>query len=80
MPAVLFAHRWSTCPWFTGSLSCYVNALTLPLQAYVDLLCREVAATQPAGGAPLRTVFFGGGTPSLVPPPQVPSAPLPPQH
>ena len=57
-----------------------MNALTLPLQAYVDLLCREVAATQPAGGAPLRTVFFGGGTPSLVPPPQVPSAPLPPQH
>ncbi|KAK9831539.1 hypothetical protein WJX81_007299 [Elliptochloris bilobata] len=41
------------------------------LQAYVALLCREIAATQPVGGAPLRTVFFGGGTPSLIPPPQL---------
>ena len=57
-----------------------MNVPTLLLQAYVDLLCREVAATQPAGGAPLRTVFFGGGTPSLVSPPQVPCAPLSRQH
>ncbi|KAL6905841.1 hypothetical protein ACP4OV_003442 [Aristida adscensionis] len=37
---------------------------------YVRLLLREVAATRPVSddGAPLRTVFFGGGTPSLVPP------------
>ena len=37
----------------------------------MDLLCREIAAV-PAGDvapAPLRTVFFGGGTPSLLPHP-----------
>ncbi|CAN6333634.1 unnamed protein product [Urochloa humidicola] len=37
---------------------------------YVRLLLREVAATRPVtdDGVPLETVFFGGGTPSLVPP------------
>ncbi|PUZ66654.1 hypothetical protein GQ55_3G343900 [Panicum hallii var. hallii] len=37
---------------------------------YVRLLLREVAATRPVSddGVPLETVFFGGGTPSLVPP------------
>uniref|UniRef100_A0ACD5YKU0 Uncharacterized protein n=1 Tax=Avena sativa TaxID=4498 RepID=A0ACD5YKU0_AVESA len=37
---------------------------------YVRLLLREVAATQPVSddGVPLETIFFGGGTPSLVPP------------
>uniref|UniRef100_A0A0A9BCQ2 Radical S-adenosyl methionine domain-containing protein 1, mitochondrial n=1 Tax=Arundo donax TaxID=35708 RepID=A0A0A9BCQ2_ARUDO len=37
---------------------------------YVHLLLREVAATRPVSddGVPLETVFFGGGTPSLVPP------------
>lgn len=39
---------------------------------YVRLLLREVAATRPVPdadyGVPLETVFFGGGTPSLVPP------------
>ncbi|CAL4907183.1 unnamed protein product [Urochloa decumbens] len=37
---------------------------------YVRLLLREVAATRPISddGVPLETVFFGGGTPSLVPP------------
>lgn len=32
---------------------------------YVDQLCREIAAT-PTFGTPLQTVFFGGGTPSLL--------------
>lgn len=32
---------------------------------YVDVLCQEILAT-PASGAPLQTVFFGGGTPSLL--------------
>ena len=34
------------------------------------LLLREIAATRPFSddGVPLETVFFGGGTPSLVPP------------
>nr|CAB3461908.1 unnamed protein product [Digitaria exilis] len=37
---------------------------------YVRLLLREVAVTRPVSddGVPLETVFFGGGTPSLVPP------------
>ncbi|KAJ7945761.1 Oxygen-independent coproporphyrinogen-III oxidase-like protein [Quillaja saponaria] len=37
---------------------------------YVELLCREVKATKVENGTnpPLETVFFGGGTPSLVPP------------
>jgi oxygen-independent coproporphyrinogen-3 oxidase len=36
----------------------------------VRLLLREVSATRPVSddGVPLETVFFGGGTPSLVPP------------
>jgi len=42
------------------------------MERYVDIVCREIDATQ--GGqdrGPLTTVFFGGGTPSLVPPPLV---------
>ncbi|VFQ61695.1 unnamed protein product [Cuscuta campestris] len=39
---------------------------------YVDLICREITATialnRNADQPPLETVFFGGGTPSLVPP------------
>jgi oxygen-independent coproporphyrinogen-3 oxidase len=32
---------------------------------YVDFLCQEIQTT-PSGGQPLKTVFFGGGTPSLL--------------
>ena len=32
---------------------------------YVEVLCQEIAVT-PALGQPLKTVFFGGGTPSLL--------------
>jgi len=32
---------------------------------YVEALCQEIATT-PALGQPLKTVFFGGGTPSLL--------------
>ena len=35
------------------------------IQTYVDILCREIRATPPQG-EPLQTVFFGGGTPSLL--------------
>jgi oxygen-independent coproporphyrinogen-3 oxidase len=40
------------------------------MTAYVDALCREVAATRRLNdaAAPLQTLFFGGGTPSLIPP------------
>lgn len=35
------------------------------MQKYVDTLSREIEATSTAG-SPLQTVFFGGGTPSLL--------------
>lgn len=38
------------------------------MQEYVDLLCQEINATVQLPGPPLQTVFFGGGTPTLVPP------------
>ncbi len=36
------------------------------VESYVDLLCEEIAATSNLNEHPLRTVFFGGGTPSLL--------------
>lgn len=50
------------------------------MDAYVTAVCSEIqlaaAECKAEGGAhsergPLRTVFFGGGTPSLLPPPQL---------
>ena len=38
------------------------------MQQYIDLLCQEIRSTTPTGGQQLQTVFFGGGTPSLIPP------------
>ena len=38
---------------------------SLRMQTYVDALCREIQVT-PVLGANLETVFFGGGTPSLL--------------
>lgn len=35
------------------------------IQKYVDTLCREIEATS-GSNSPLQTVFFGGGTPSLL--------------
>ncbi len=35
------------------------------ISGYVEVLCKEIAIT-PALGQPLKTVFFGGGTPSLL--------------
>ncbi|MBD2089354.1 coproporphyrinogen III oxidase [Microcoleus sp. FACHB-1515] len=35
------------------------------MRAYVEALCTEIAAT-PRSNQPLQTVFFGGGTPSLL--------------
>ena len=40
------------------------------MQTYVDTVCREIQAT-PMAATPLETVFFGGGTPSLLAPNQV---------
>ena len=38
---------------------------SLSVEGYVEVLCREIQAT-PKLGASLETVFFGGGTPSLL--------------
>ncbi|MGD1853620.1 MAG: radical SAM family heme chaperone HemW [Leptolyngbyaceae cyanobacterium] len=38
---------------------------SLTISTYVDCLCQEISATSPLGPA-LTTVFFGGGTPSLL--------------
>lgn len=35
------------------------------IKEYVEVLCKEIT-TSPVGGGALRTVFFGGGTPSLL--------------
>ena len=43
-------------------------AVQSTMEVYVELLCTEIRATAAAVGVPLRTVYFGGGTPSLVPP------------
>jgi coproporphyrinogen III oxidase-like Fe-S oxidoreductase len=38
------------------------------MQQYVDVVCREIKATGTMGTQGLKSVFFGGGTPSLLPP------------
>jgi len=38
---------------------------SMTVDRYVEILCEEIATT-PAGSLPLQTVFFGGGTPSLL--------------
>lgn len=38
---------------------------SMAVEDYVALLCQEIAAT-PAAPGPLQTIFFGGGTPSLL--------------
>jgi putative oxygen-independent coproporphyrinogen III oxidase len=42
------------------------------VQTYVEVLCQEISLANRAEGDPgLATVFFGGGTPSLLSPPQL---------
>ena len=41
------------------------------VQAYVNLLVGKVGATAQITEHPLKTVFFGGGTPSLITPRQL---------
>jgi oxygen-independent coproporphyrinogen-3 oxidase len=40
------------------------------IREYIDILCQEIAAT-PVQGNKLKTIFFGGGTPSLLSSPQI---------
>ncbi len=44
---------------------------SLAMATYVDTLCQEIQHTPRLNPAPLETVFFGGGTPSLLSAPQV---------
>ncbi|XP_002971105.2 uncharacterized protein LOC9641851 [Selaginella moellendorffii] len=37
------------------------------MESYVDLVCQEIAAERSPSRGALQTVFFGGGTPSLIP-------------
>ncbi|BAT54089.1 coproporphyrinogen III oxidase [Nostoc sp. NIES-3756] len=38
---------------------------SVTISKYIDILCQEIDIT-PISGQPLKTVFFGGGTPSLL--------------
>jgi coproporphyrinogen III oxidase-like Fe-S oxidoreductase len=44
------------------------------VQAYVDLVVQEICATVQITEHPLKSVFFGGGTPSLTFPKQMDQA------
>jgi oxygen-independent coproporphyrinogen-3 oxidase len=41
------------------------------VERYVAALCNEIANTEPNGGTQIDTIYFGGGTPSLLTPEQV---------
>ncbi len=45
----------------------FSSAAAVMITEYVDWLCQEIKATK-SPGEQLNTVFFGGGTPSLLPP------------
>lgn len=47
------------------------KGLIAVVQAYVDSILDEIFATAQITEQPLRTVFFGGGTPSLISPKQL---------
>ena len=39
------------------------------MKTYVDAVCREIISTKRLNtSGPLKTIFFGGGTPALIPP------------
>ncbi len=43
----------------------------------MDTVIQEIKASTPLTDQPLQTVFFGGGTPSLIPPKQLDQVSLP---
>lgn len=45
-----------------------VDKVQSRMSFYVEALLQEIAASEILNSAPLQTVFFGGGTPSLLPP------------
>lgn len=60
-------HRCAYCDFNTYA------GLEQLIPAYVDALCREAQFLASSAGArlPVHTVFFGGGTPSLLPPGEI---------
>lgn len=62
--------RCSYCAFHSEALGPGVNPAASPLvRSYVDTLLLEIAqATDAHGGQKIQSVFFGGGTPSLLPP------------
>lgn len=53
-------HRCAYCDFNT-----YAGRQAL-IPAYVDALCREIESAGRDLGGEVRTIFFGGGTPSLL--------------
>lgn len=54
----------------------YCSFVSVPedgrMQAYVDALCTEIQREAPAWrGVQVQSIFFGGGTPSVLPPPAI---------
>lgn len=61
--------RCSYCAFYSEALGKGEGAAAPRLQAYVDTLFREIAqAADRLGSKTAQSVFFGGGTPSLLPP------------
>ncbi len=55
----------SKCPYCDFNSYASISHLA---DRFVDALCRQIQECPDAGTGPLRTVFFGGGTPSVLPP------------
>ncbi|NJL82908.1 MAG: coproporphyrinogen III oxidase [Chloroflexaceae bacterium] len=58
------------CDFPISVLGMGANPDSLPVEEYLEALTQEISLA-PAGGQPLQTVFFGGGTPSLLSPAQL---------
>ena len=41
------------------------------IESYIDVLRQEISCSKVGSGAELQTIYFGGGTPSLIPPSQL---------
>ena len=61
-----------SCVWLAGvTAPCQGAGASNTFEEYVTTLCEEIALHRRVNEHPLQTVFFGGGTPSLIPPSQL---------